>query len=117
MSNKPWSRKAPKLWLPQPELLTGEGLQTPVSFGATPELSDAHPSAPLQLTAGLPDGGGAAEGDEEDELDRLTSFYASEAAASSQQVQQRQRQQAQSQKGMAELRKEGLSTPLEANNK
>lgn len=117
MSNKPWTRKAPALWLPKPELVAGEGPQTPVSFGATPEVSDVHPSALLQLTEGSPDGSGAAEGDEEDELDRLTSLYASEAAASSQQVQQRQRQRAQSQKGMAELRKEGLSTPLEANNK
>ncbi len=56
--------------------------------------------------------------DADDELDRLTSQYAAEAAASTQAVvYKQQRSKPPGQKGMAELRSEGLATALPAENK
>lgn len=119
---KPWTRRGPALWMPEPDVAEG---------GAAQEVTTAAPlgtpqqpiSTPLQHAAGTVDGGSAAaagageEEEDDDELDRLTSMYASEAAASSLGAERRQRQRAQSQKGFAELRKEGLSKPLEPENR
>ncbi len=110
---KPWGRKAPKLWLPDAEPAARTGAQQAALQGVTAVQHNAF--APLQLTAGNTDDG-SLTGDE-DELDRLTFMYASEAAASSQRMQQRQQQWAQSHKGMAALRQEGLSKPLEPDNR
>lgn len=54
--------------------------------------------------------------DQSDDLDRLTSMYAAEAATSSKHVME-QHQGRQSQKSMVQLRKDGLSKPLEADNR
>lgn len=117
---KPWTRRGPALWMPEPDVAEGGAAQE-VTTAANLGTPQQPISTPLQHADCPADGGSAAaagEGEEdEDELDRLTSMYASEAAVSSLGVEQRQRQRAQSKKGFAELRKEGLSRPLEPENR
>ena len=117
---KPWTRKGPALWMPEPDVAASGAAQETTATTEYLGTSQQPISTPLQHAAGSADNGSAGkreEEEDEDELDRLTSMYASEAAASSLGAERRQRQRAQSQKGFAELRKEGLLKPLEPENR
>ena len=101
-SNKPAPRtvKTKKLWIP--------GRSPPDAAAA----SDT--AAPNTAAGGSRD---AADDKDVDELDLLTSQYAEEAEASTRDVMTRTDQRSASQKGMRELRSEGLVTELSTENK
>lgn len=98
MSNiRPWTRKVAPAWLPGTTIVSGDKV---------------HQTASSQAVDG--DCGHAASDSQEDDLDRLSSMYAAEAASTSRHAEQQLEGR---QKGMAQLRKDGLSKPLQADNK
>lgn len=102
MSNmRPWTRKVAPAWLPGT---------------ATAPSSNACQTASSQVVDG--EHSHVASEGQDDDLDRLSSMYAAEAASTSRHAEQQLKQQLECrQKGMAQLRKDGLSKPLQADNK
>ena len=92
----PWTVKTKRLWVP------GRSL---------PDAAAAAGTAAPNTAAG------SCRDVDVDELDLLTSQYAEEAEASTRAVTTRADQRSTSQKGMRELRSEGLATELSTQNK
>lgn len=97
-SAKPWTRRVAPAWLPNT---------------ADAASNDTAQQEPITTSKAFQENSGSSD---DDELNRLTRLYEAEAATSRSSAQQEQANK-QPQRSMAELRKDGLSTPLSAHNK